>query len=158
MRIRHIWLLVLLLAVLASVGGCARAARDTTGFAITDTATVNVPFGDAWQMMKAVLREKGYDLYTRDKRGVFVAYTGQQHSLLRLNRTKYVVSLHAASDSSTEVSIETVRQVYGTTLLTYPGWHDRKATHHEAANELLQALQAKASSTPNEAPAEPSKH
>jgi hypothetical protein len=149
MTIRYIWSLLVLLAVLAALGGCARAARDTTGFSITDTATVNAPFSDAWQMAKAVLREKGYDLYTRDKRGVFVAFTGQHHSLLRLNRTKYTVSLHPASDSATEVTIESVRQVYGTTLLTYPGWHDRKATRHEEAQELLKAIQAKAGEAPS---------
>jgi len=149
MRIRNVCLLLVLLAVVAAFDGCARTARDTTGFTITDTATVNAPFDETWQMTKAVLREKGYDLYTRDKRGVFVAFTGQRHSLLRLNRTKYTVSLHAASDSTTEVTIETVRQVYGTTLLTYPGWHDRKATRHDEAQELLQAIQAKGGIAPS---------
>lgn len=148
MKIRYIGSLLLLLAVMAALGGCARAARDTTGFALNDTATVNAPFSEAWQLTKAVLREKGYDLYTRDKRGVFVAFTGQRHSLLKLNRTKYTLSLRAVSDSETELTVETVRQVYGTTLLTYPGWHDRKATHHEDAQELIKAIQAKVGETP----------
>ncbi len=153
MKIRYIWLLLVLLAAIAATGGCARAARDTTGFSITDTATVNAPFSDAWQMAKAILREKDYDLYTRDKRGVFVAFSSQHHNLLRLNRTKFTVSLHPISDSATEVTVESVLQVYGTTLLTYPGWHDRKTTRHEDALDLLKAIQAKV----GEAPATPDK-
>lgn len=148
MKIRNVGQVLALLAILAAVGGCARAARDTTGFAITETVTINAPFDEAWQMTKAVLREKGYDIYTRDKRGVFVAFTGQRHSLLRLNRTKYTISLKPASDATTEVTIESIRQVYGTTLLTYPGWHDRKATRRDEAQELLQAIQAKTASSP----------
>ena len=62
---------LLLAAVLASAG-CARTARDTQGFAVADMAVVDAPFQEAWQSAKAVLRERHYDIYTRDKRGVFV--------------------------------------------------------------------------------------
>ena len=48
-----------LLLVVVALTGCARTARNTEGFAITDTATVDAPFMDTWQSVKEVLREKG---------------------------------------------------------------------------------------------------
>lgn len=152
---RSKWLcLSVLLAALALTGGCARAARDTQGFAITDSATVDTPFDEAWQAVKAVLREKGYDLYTRDKRGVFVAFSSAKRQLLLVpKRTKYTVTLEAQSEASTLVTVETIQQVFGVTLLTYPGWHDRKTTDHAAAQEILDLVQAKCSGTPGETPA-----
>lgn len=137
-------LILFLLLSSASVTGCARAARDTTGFAITDNTTVNLPFNEAWQLVKAVLREQDYEIYTRDKRGVFVAFSGSKRNLLQYHRTKLTIALEAVSDSATQVSVETLRQVYGVTLLTYPGWHDRKTQDHTKAQALLKAIEAKA--------------
>jgi hypothetical protein len=139
------WLFLSVLTLcVVTLGGCARAARDTQGFAVTDTITVNASFDDAWQMAKAVLREKEYELYTRDKRGVFVAYTGKHHHFLGLRRSKFTVSLEAVSDSSTQITVEAIRQAYGSTLLTYPGWHDRKMKDHEESLAILKAIEAKA--------------
>jgi len=135
---------LLLLAVIAG-GGCARAARDTQGFSISDTSVVNAPIKDTWQTVKSVLREKNYDLYTRDKRGLFVAFSGTKRDLLLMpRRTKYTVALEPVSDGSTRVTVEAVRQIYGVTLLTYPGWHDRKTTDHAGALAILEAIAAKA--------------
>jgi len=140
-------LTLILFLVLCCAGGigCARAARDTTGFAVTDNTTVNLPFNEAWQQAKTVLREKGYEIYTRDKRGVFVAFSGSNRKLFQYHRTKLTVSLVAVSDSATQVAVETLRQVYGVTLLTYPGWHDRKTQNHTEAQDILKAIEAKAS-------------
>jgi hypothetical protein len=147
MRARN-WLILSLLAVLmVAAGGCARAARDTTGFTITDETTISMPVKDAWQTAKAVLREQNLDLYTRDKRGVFVAYSRMHRKLLLVpHRTKYTVVLDPISETATKVTVETVKQVYGSTLLTYPGWFDRKATDHSKAQEILKAIEAKAAS------------
>ncbi len=155
------WLCVSSLLLMATVLiGCARTARNTEGFAINDSATVNAPFMDTWQTAKEVLREKGYDIYTRDKRGVFVAFTRMKRSVLLVpKRTKYTIVLQAASDSSTEVTIESIKQVFGVTLLTYPGWHDRPATDHTAAQQILEAIQAKvagAAPAPAESASKPS--
>ncbi len=140
------WLMLsVALLCMVAMGGCARAARDTQGFAATDSATVNASFDDAWQAVKAVLREKDYELYTRDKRGVFVAYSRKHRSVLGLRRSKFTVSLEAASDSSTTVTVESIRQSYGVTLLTYPGWHDRKMRDHDEALAILQAVETKVS-------------
>ena len=133
---------VALLALL--LGGCARAARDTTGFAVVTTGTVDAPFDATWQAAKAVLRERKLDIYTRDKRGVFVAYTPMKRRRLLLpKRVQYRFFLEPVSDDVTRVAIEAVQQVYGVTLLTYPGWHDRKMTDDTQAETLLEAIQAK---------------
>ena len=134
---------VLALAAL-SVTGCARAARDTTGFAVHKEATVKAPFEQAWQATKSVLRDQGYNIYTRDKRGTFVAYTDMHRFLLvQPRRIKYNVEVKPVDKEQTSISVEAVRQVYGVTLLTYPDWHDRKLTDESAAAKLVEAVEAK---------------
>jgi hypothetical protein len=146
MKSRNGWLLGLLaVACVLAVGGCARTAKDTQGFATKDAATVNSPLKETWQITKAVLREKGYDIYTRDKRGVFVAFTEMRRNIFLMpHRTKYTVALEAAGENSTQITVESVRQVYGVTLLTYPGWHDRKTEDHSGALAIIKAVQGKA--------------
>lgn len=139
----RVGLIVVILGALA-LGGCARAARDTQGFALEHSATVKASFTDTWQAAKAVLREQDTELYTRDKRGVFVAYTAKKgHRLPVLHRTQYTVYLEEVSADTTRVTIETLRQVYGVTLLTYPGWHARKTTDDTQAQLIIEAIQAK---------------
>ena len=136
--------LSLLLMGMVALGGCARAARDTTAFSTSDSRVVSAPMKDTWQIVKSVLREKEYDLYTRDKRGVFVAFTKMRRVLLVMpRRMKYTVALESLSDNSTRITVESIRQVYGVTLLTYPGWHDRKITDHAGAQAILDAVAAK---------------
>ena len=142
-------LLVLLIAVVGTgLAGCAKEARDTSGFTISDNATVQAPFEQAWQAAKAVLREKKYDLYTRDKRGVFVAYSGSKKHWTANTRTQFTLTLEPGGDNATKLTVEAVKQVYGVTLLTYPGWHDRKATDHKDSLAILEAVQAKITSAP----------
>lgn len=151
---RHALSLLLCTAVLATsalLGGCARAARDTSGFAMANTATVPAGFDATWQAVKQVLREADYTLYTRDKRGTFVAYTKENRRLLQPQRVKYTINLTVLSESETQVDIEAVKQVYGVTLLTYPDWHDRKLSEDAGVQQILDQLQAKISA-PVEAP------
>ena len=98
-----------------------------------------------WARRVASLRERGLDVYTRDKRGVFVAYTPMKRQrFLTPKRVRYNVMLEPVSPDVTRVVVETVRQVYGVTLLTYPEWHDRKMTDATQGDALLEAIRAKA--------------
>lgn len=145
------WLFLFLFAGLVALGvtGCASDAKDTTGFAVSDSASVAIPFDQAWQVAKGVLREKQFDIYTRDKRGVFVAYSGsKRHRMVTNSRMQYTVALEREGDASTKITVETVKQVYGVTLLTYPGWHDRKATDHAEGLAILEAIKTKAAEAP----------
>ena len=139
-------LAITLVMAVAATTGCARAARDTSGFAIHKEANVSASYENTWQIVKSVLREQGYKLYTRDKRGAFTAYTDMHRILfMQPSRIKYTVNLTKVSDSETAVTVEAVRQIYGVTLLTEPNWHDRKLKDETAANALLDAVKAKAS-------------
>ena len=138
--------LAVLVGVVLAMGGCVRDARTTQGFALFDATTVNAPFQDAWQMTKTVLREREYEVYTRDTRGVFVAYSPMRRNLFLVpQRVKYTISLEAISDGATEVTVASIKQVYGVTLLTYPGWHDRQMVDDGVATAILEAVAAKAS-------------
>ncbi|HEO71503.1 MAG TPA: hypothetical protein ENN80_09575 [Candidatus Hydrogenedentes bacterium] len=142
---RHAVFLALMagLVAIAPLGGCARSALDTTGFAVVNNTTVDAPFEQTWQATKGVLREHEWDIYTRDKRGVFVAYSGKgRRALVLSKRTKHTITLDALSERQTRVTVETVDQVYGTTLLTYPGWHDRKTRDDSKALDLLEWVKA----------------
>jgi len=133
----------LLTLVVLTGFGCARTPRDTTGFAQENTITVKAPFEEAWQTVKGVLREQELELYTRDKRGAFVAYTPMRRRFLQPTRVKYTIELGRVSAEETRIYIETIKQVYGVTLLTYPDWHDRKTKDNAGATAILDAIQAK---------------
>lgn len=145
---KYAWLSLGLLVCCAALStGCARAARDTTGFAMEDSAIIEAPFEDAWQMTKAVLRENALEIYTRDKRGTFVAYTPMKRGVLnpKPTRTEFTFVLEDLNNNTTQLYATTLDQVYGVTLLTYPGWHDRRTTDNSDTLAIIEAVQAKAS-------------
>jgi len=141
------WLfLILLVAAVGTVAGCVSTKRNTEGFAITDSVAVNAPVEETWQFVKEALREGKYDIYTRDKRGIFVAYTPmKRHLAVVPKRTKFTIAIEPVSDTASKVTVESIRQVFGVTPLTYPGWHERKTTDHAEAQKILEAIVAKAS-------------
>ncbi len=142
--------IVLVLFAAGVLTGCARAARDTAGFAMTDSATVNADFVDTWDAMRAELRQMGFDLYTRDLRGLFVAYADERRDFFVLpRRTQHTFVLEEEA-GGTRITAETIEQVYGVTLLTYPGWHDRPATDNAAALEAMDRVQARLEGEPVE--------
>lgn len=136
--------LILTLMIGAACSGCARAAQDTSGFAMRDETVVNAPFEETWHTVKQVLRDQGYDVYTRDKRGAFVAYTPMKRTLwVQPRRTKFTVELARVAAEETAISVESIRQVYGVTLLTHPNWHDRQQRDPQASQAIMEAIQAK---------------
>jgi hypothetical protein len=157
------WMLVAAMCVLpvAGLGGCARAAMDTTGYAQMESARIDAPFMETWQAAKAELRDMDLEIYTRDKRGVFVAFTPQGRAFwMQPRRSKFTITLEEAGPNSTTVDIETVSQVYGVTLLTYPDWHERPARETDTARGILERIAARlggevaAPAVAEEAPAE----
>nr|ACS15394.1 hypothetical protein SH0658 [uncultured bacterium FLS12] len=134
------WLAVNALLLVIVLGGCARASRDTTGFALYNNADVEAPFVETWQGTKKALRDLDYDIFTRDKRGLFVAFTQMKRHWLVPRRTQYTITLAEIDTDTTAIEIETVNQVFGVTLLTYPGWHDRQAKSDGEAVAILDAI------------------
>jgi hypothetical protein len=118
---------------------------DTAGFSVVDQTTVSAGFEETWQFTKAALRDRELDISTRDTRGLFVAWTpGKRQWYVKQRRTQYTIILEEVSATATRVTVETLDQVYGVTLLTYPDWHDRKTKDSSAALAILESIQAKA--------------
>jgi len=134
-------------AMLFVLGGCVRAAKDTTGFAVEKRDTVAAGYEDTWHAAKRVLLEQGYELYTRDKRGIFVAYTTMNRRLLQPKRVKYTVELGMVNEAQTDIVVESVRQSYGVTLTTDPDWHDRPTEDDGSVDAILAAVKARATGT-----------
>lgn len=135
----------ILLAVAFLPFGCAHAPKDSTGYAVKQEVVVAASFNDTWQAVKDILREEELDIYTRDKRGHFVAYTPEKRRYLQPNRYQFTFELEAISERETKVALDTRKQRYGVTLLTYPGWHDQKTAEIPESQALLDAIQTRAS-------------
>ncbi len=128
--------------------GCARTLRDTSGLAEEKVITVKAPFEKTWEATKDTLRELKLDIYTRDKRGVFIAYDQPKRKWLQLNRVKYEVRLGSVNSEETRVFISAVKQVYGVTLLTNPDWHDRKITGKTKSDDIINKILEKTGTKP----------
>ncbi len=159
---RKTWVVLACVAVVAA--GCARAPRDTTGFTISETVTVDAGFDEAWLATRDALRDMGFDIYTRDKRGLFIAFSEPGRQWLVPHRTQHTVVLEPVDPARTSVEVDTINQVYGVTPLTYPDWHDRPADDNAEALQFLERLHARlglgappepAEAPPSVDPAEP---
>lgn len=152
MRFRNCLFYGLIVLVTPALAGCVHAQRNAAEFPIEHSITVRASFDDTWQAVKGVLREQGLVIDTRDRRGSFLAFTGMNRRFYQPRRVKYEIEIAEITDEETRVHIATVRQAYGVTLLTYPGWHDRRTTDDSGARAILDALQARLSGEAPEAP------
>ena len=109
------------------VVGCksTRGDEGATPIVTVDSLMVGAGFEEVWQETRRALLEQGYEVYTRDTRGLFVAYTKVKRRLLLFpHRMQVSVTLERVSTDSTRVSVETIHQKYRVSLLTYPDWRD----------------------------------
>ncbi len=133
------------------MAGCSSAPPVDEALGAVDSRVVQVPMEETWQAVKGVLRGEDYLIYTRDKRGFFVAYTNMKRSRLTPRRQQITVTLQAQTRASTEVTVEMVQQTYGVSLLTYPGWHDLKTGDHSTGELILAAIEERLSGSGREA-------
>ncbi len=133
---------IILIAVII-FPGCARTLKDTSGFAEEKVCTVNAPLDRVWQATKETLRELKLDIYTRDKRGIFIAYDQPKREWMQLRRVKYEIQLGAVNSEETRIFISAVKQIYGVTLLTNPDWHDRKITGKTKSEDIINKIMEK---------------
>jgi hypothetical protein len=118
---------VLLVATLA-VGCSTKSTRADHEFYV-DSMTVPLDFDSTWALTRDVLLEHELEIYTRDKRGMFIVYTSMHRSKLVVpRRTKLTITLEAEGSESTKIAVETISQRYGVSLLTYPGWRDQDSS------------------------------
>jgi hypothetical protein len=138
----------LLVLFAAFAGGCATSAPDSSQFAQIDEFVVDASYPDVWESTKAALRERELLIYTRDKRGIFVAFTDPERRLFVPHRTQITINLTEITPDSTRIEIETIDQEYGVKLLTYPGWHARQTEETPETDALIAAIQGKAGGGP----------
>ncbi|MCX8065540.1 MAG: hypothetical protein N3G21_10270 [Candidatus Hydrogenedentes bacterium] len=131
---------VLAVICLISLFSCAKALKDTSGLAEEKVFTVKAPFDKTWLATRDALKELNLTLYTRDKRGLFVAYDQPKREWLNLKRVKYEIQLGSMNPDETKIFISAVSQVYGVTLLTEPDWHDRKLAKTSRSEEILNKI------------------
>lgn len=140
---RRLWAIIVLFSGITLFAiGCAKSLKDTTGFAEEKVVTIKAPFDKTWEATKDTLRELNLQIYTRDKRGVFVAYD-QKRKEWAMKRIKYEINLGEINPNETKLYISAIKQVYGVTLLTYPGWHDRKITEKTKSDEIINKIMEK---------------
>ena len=133
--------------MVASVG-CATNPKpvETPAVAFVDSMTVPLAFDDAWQLTRDVLlAQDGVEIYTRDKRGMFVVYTDMHRKkLIMPHRSMLTITLESDTKESTQIAVETVAQRYGVTLLTYPGWRDKDTvSEEEVGRTILESIKTR---------------
>lgn len=115
----------LLAGGLAVVSGCRTAPAVAPDVTTTDEIVLEAPYAEAWEATRDTLRALEYTLYTRDKRGLFVAYSKERrHRILIPRRTQFSLVLEPVTPTQTRVTVETLPQRYWVTLLTYPDWRE----------------------------------
>lgn len=126
----------------AALAGCRSTPEPEPPPVVS--AVVEEDFETVWQTTRDVLLREKLQIYTRDKRGLFVAYTDQHRRLLLFpHRTKLTIALEPLSPDSTQVFVETIHQRYRVTLLTYPDWRDApKGAEEQSAQQLLDQIVA----------------
>lgn len=120
----------LVVCLVAVCGLVAAGCKSTPGnqpppAAKVDSLTIQGSFQEVWQGTRQALLDQRYEIYTRDKRGLFVAYTKVKRRLLIFpHRIQLTVTVEAVSVDEIRLSVETVHQKYRVSLLTYPDWRD----------------------------------
>ena len=142
--IRRLRVPMLTLMVSSLLSGCATRSDTTAEGAFVDTMIAPVSFDEAWKLTRDVLLEKDVEIHTRDKRGLFVVYTGMyRRKLVVPHRTKLTITLTSESDTLTRIAVETVHQKYSVSLLTHPEWLDQTAVSSDSTGaEILESIKS----------------
>jgi hypothetical protein len=106
---------------------------------------IPVSFEEAWTMTRDALLEQEYRIYTRDKRGMFIAYTKERRNLLIFpHRIQFTIIIEEVTGETSRVAIESVEQRYKISFLSYPGWvSDVAATPEDTGQSIIDALNSK---------------
>lgn len=136
--LKSVGILVATIMLTAMVSGCTTGKPQQPDEVYVESMTVPLDFASAWQLTRDVLLEEEVEIYTRDKRGLFVVFTEtERRNLITPWRTKLTITLREATPDTTEIAIESVAQRYSVSALTYPGWRDRSYTEKESPGTAL---------------------
>lgn len=137
-RPRHRLAILPILLLSTTLYGCASTPEPVTE-AQVDSIVVAADFDEVWQSTKDVLLEQNFDIYTRDKRGMFVAFYQRPTRFTSLNRSRVTIIIERESSSTTRVSVEAVPERYRMPLLRHPGWKEQQNKDLPKMRELLLA-------------------
>ena len=131
-----------------TVAGCASSkGTDAPQQSRVESAVLEASYETTWRLVKDSLLEEGYEIRTRDKRGMYVAFSGTKRRFIIPHRYRLTVILDSLSGSATRVTIETVRQSYRLTPLTHPGWQDSaRPKEEDLIGPLMDRIRSKADS------------
>ena len=131
-------------ALIGVGGGCASSApKEPVSVAVNRGDTISAPFDTVWESTRDALLSLELGIYTRDKRGFFVAYGPQRRRLLTPRRMQYTIILERVDVNTTRIELETIPQRYAISLLTVPAWQDDpKAPLDDAGDEILATIRS----------------
>lgn len=132
----HLYRYILLAGVVAAAG-CASAPPPPPPEVPVASAVLPYEFTSVWQAAKTTLKDQDYDIYTRDKRGMFVAHTKKKGTFSIPNRARITVVLERVTTNSTRVTVEAVRERYRMPLLRHPGWKERPGVDLEQRRQAV---------------------
>lgn len=136
-------------AVLTLAAGCASAPPPPPPEVAVDSVVLEREFDAVWQATKTALIEQDYEIYTRDLRGMFVAYTKKTGTFSIPNRARITVVLERVTTNSTKVSVEAVQERYRMPLLKYPGWKEQpKVDLTQRRQEVLETIESTVNAAP----------
>jgi hypothetical protein len=143
-KMRRLGVMLMTLMLCCLMSACATRSDTAAEGAFVDTMIAPVPFAEAWKLTRDVLLEKDVEIHIRDKRGLFVVYTGMyRRKLVVPHRTKVTITLTIESDTSTRIAVETVHQKYSVTLLTHPEWLDQRDVSSDSTGvEILESVKS----------------
>ena len=140
---------------LLAAGGCQTTPKEAPPPPPNVSAVVEEDFETVWTKTRDELLQQELYVYTRDTRGLFVVFTDMRRVfLISPRRTKMTFSHEPVNAQSTRITVETIKQHYRVTLLTYPDWRDvLEGTDPEQGQQLLDAIVAHINGTDEEASA-----
>ena len=144
LSIGHAAGLLTLSCLLAGIG-CARvqgrAGRVGEDAIPPVSAKVEGEFKLVRTVVRDVLRDSPVEIYTRDKRGIFVVFADMGRAFITPRRLRLVISLRSLSENQTSVTVETFPEAYTVQLLTRPAWRPAAFGDNALAKEILDSLQ-----------------
>ena len=114
-----------ILAAIVAAAGCASTPPPAPPEVPTESAVLPYEFDSVWQATRDTLKGQNYEIYTRDKRGMFVAHTPRKGTFSIPNRARITVILERVTAGSTRVTVEAVRERYRMPLFRNPGWKEQ---------------------------------
>jgi hypothetical protein len=125
--------------------GCAglhgRSGAEGVNIIPPVSADVEAEFKMVRDLTRDVLRDSPVEIYTRDKRGIYVVFADMRRAFLTPRRLRLVITIQPLAENRTRVTIETFPEAYTVQLLTSPAWRPAAFGDNSLATEILQSLQ-----------------